>query len=407
MFQKSTALLAVAILAAPVAALAQSTYTFAYDGPPLPIFRDSANIVSIANVFVPKALTINKVTATIEIDYPRSGDLNVYMYSPALTRTKLLERNCGSTGSVVNVTFDDSASGKFSDVCPSTPGTFRGNEPLSNFNNQTALGIWSLAVENNGSDQFIGFLRGFTVAISGNLAVNKPVTTANGVFNAAGFQSATVSPGEMIDIEGFNLGPQTPVTAPAGDLPTSLGGTQVTFGGTPGAVAYASSYVLTVQVPFSVQAGKPTTMVVTYQNTTSDPITLDTLNVVPGIYTHSANGSGPVTAYNPDGSVNTLGNPAPKGQYVAITAAGLGALTPDLSTGQSPPASPAFMTVWPVTAVVDGFQANVAFAGAAPGLPGLYQINLQVPPNAASGARPITIYSQGVSSQFGTTIYVQ
>src|SRR5690242_15521815 len=78
------------------------TYTFTYNGPALPIYHDSANIISVANIFVPRAIRITKVTANVEIDYPRPGDLNVYMYSPILTRTKLLEKNCGSQGTLTN-----------------------------------------------------------------------------------------------------------------------------------------------------------------------------------------------------------------------------------------------------------------------------------------------------------------
>jgi len=35
------------------------------------------------------------VTASVQVQYSGVGDLNVYMWSPSGTRTKLLERNCG------------------------------------------------------------------------------------------------------------------------------------------------------------------------------------------------------------------------------------------------------------------------------------------------------------------------
>jgi len=390
------------------AAQAQTvTYTYSYSGPALPIFRDSADVITIAYVFVPRAIRITKVTANIEIDYPRPGDLNLYMYSPILTRTKLLERNCGSNGSVADVTFDDSAPSRYSDVCPSSPGSYRGNEPLSNFNGQVAFGTWSLAAENNGSDSFIGYLRGFSVTITGSVVTNKPITSTNSVYNSVGFQSAAVAPGEMVDIAGFNLGPTPAVTAPAGDLPATLGGVQVTFDGVPAAISYVSSYLLTVQTPFSVQPGKQTTMQVSYGGASSDPITLDVFNVVPGLYTQTPDGKGLITAVNSNGSMNSLLNPAAKGGNITIYASGLGTVSPALATGQTPPASPVSNTTWPVTAAVDGINATVSFAGAAPGFPGLYQINLQIPAGANSGARSIVLYGGGAPSQFGTIIYVQ
>ena len=120
---------------------------------------------------------------------------------------------------MVNVTFDDAAPTRYSDTCPSTEGAYRGNEPLSNFNGQIALGTWTIAVENNGSDDFIGYLRGFTLNITGTAATNKPLTAASAVYNAADLESGPVAPGEMVNIQGFNLGPSPIVLAPAGDFP--------------------------------------------------------------------------------------------------------------------------------------------------------------------------------------------
>jgi uncharacterized protein (TIGR03437 family) len=399
--------LAAGTLSLPANAQQPVTYTYAYNGPALQIFRDSANIITVVNLFVPRAITITKVTVNVEIDYPNPGDLNVFMYSPILTRTKLLERNCSSSASVSNVTFDDAAPTKYSDVCPSASGTYRGNEPLSNYNGQIALGTWSLAVENNGSDSVIGYLRGFTVTVTGTPVTTKPITGPNAVFNAAGYQSGAIAPGEMIYIEGVNLGPSTAVTAPAGNLPTSLGGSQVTFDGTPGALSYASQYVLVVQAPFSITPGQQTAMRVVNGSSTSDPVNLDVLNTAPGVYTQSADGRGAASAVNPDGSTNSVTRPASRGQYVAVYANGLGAVSPALATGQAPPVSPLSNTTLPVTATVDGISATVAFAGAAPGFPGLYQVNVQIPLGASSGARLLTLFSGGVASQSGVSIFIQ
>ena len=134
-------LAAAASLYLPAGARAQSvTYSYSYQGPPLPILRNSADIITIANIFVPKAIRISKVTATVEIDYPRPGDLNIFMYSPILTRTKLLERNCGSQGSVANVTFDDGAPSRYSDACPAGAGSFSGKKKQYKNKNQNKLG---------------------------------------------------------------------------------------------------------------------------------------------------------------------------------------------------------------------------------------------------------------------------
>jgi len=409
----SAAMIAAALMTtafAPTAAQAQNlSYTYSYDGAPLPIFRDSANIITVASLFIPRSILITKVTVNIDVDYPRPGDMNIYIYSPILTRTKLLERNCGSQGALTNITFDDSAASRYSDACPSmSGGSYRGNEPLSNFNNQNALGLWSLAVENNGSDDFIGYLRGYTVTFNGSSQNTQPITAPQAVYNVAGFQSGVVAPGELVNIAGANLGPGTSVTAPAGNLPTSLGGVQVSFDGTPAPLSFVSANLLTAQVPFGVKVGTTSTLSITYQNSTSIPVPLIVANAVPGVYTQSADGTGIVSAVNPDGSLNSETHPAVKGSYVSIYAAGLGAVSPALANGQVPPISPLSTTVSPVSAVIDGFPATVTFAGAAPQLVGVYQINLTIPLLAGSGPRALSIYQGGAAlSQNLVRIYVQ
>jgi uncharacterized protein (TIGR03437 family) len=406
----AAAVLAITAMAfAPAPAQGQNlSYTYSYNGPPLPIFRDSANIISVANIFVPRSILVTQVTANIDIDYPNPGDMNIFMYSPILTRTKLLERNCGGQGTLTNITFDDTAANRYSDVCPVTGGSYRGNEPLSNFNNQNALGTWSLAVENNGSDSLIGYLRGFTIVFNGTAQNFKPITSPQSVFNAASFQSAVVAPGEMLTIAGANLGPSASVTAPAGNLPTSLGGVQVTFDGVPAGLSYVSTNILSVQAPVGLTQGVKTDMRVINQATSSDSVLIDVAAAVPGIYTQSANGRGQVTAVNADGTINSQFRPATKGTYVAIYAVGLGAVSPALATGQVPPNNPLSYTSSPVYASIDGYPATVTFAGAAPQLVGVYQINVLIPTQAGSGPRSLSVNVGGSgSSQNFVVIYLQ
>jgi len=86
--------------------LAQDTVTASYNGYPVPIMPDYWDTISVATITVPKALKITKVTAKINISYPQIGDLNIFLYSPDGTRTKLLEHNCGEKR-IIDATFDD------------------------------------------------------------------------------------------------------------------------------------------------------------------------------------------------------------------------------------------------------------------------------------------------------------
>src|SRR5512142_2339754 len=97
------------------------TFTYTYSGLPLPIFPDDWNTSSIASILVPKSISVTKVTASVQVQYSGVGDLNLFLWSPSGTRTKLLERNCGGLQNI-DTSFDDSASAMYHDVCPTEPG---------------------------------------------------------------------------------------------------------------------------------------------------------------------------------------------------------------------------------------------------------------------------------------------
>ena|SRR5215471_3689333 len=107
------------------------------------------------------------------------------------------------------------------------------------------------------------------------------------------------------------------------------------------------------------------------------------------------------------------------GEYIEINATGLG---PVMGTnGETPPrdgdpapasGSPLYQTKYPVTVSIGGVDAPVSFAGLAPGLVALYQINAQVPESAQTGdAVEVVVTVTGdngpVKSQAGVTIAVQ
>jgi uncharacterized protein (TIGR03437 family) len=61
----------------------------------------------------------------------------------------------------------------------------------------------------------------------------------------------------------------------------------------------------------------------------------------------------------------------------------------------------------PVTVAIGGQDAEVQFAGAAPGFAGLTQINVRVPETAAPGSTPVTMTVGGTPLNQGSiTIWV-
>ena len=146
---------------------------------------------------------MSKVTAQVQIQYPNSADLKVYLFSPNGTRTILLEHDCNVQN--VDTTFDDLLIGQFSrkDFCPVEAG--RGPFPariftLANFNGHSSFGTWSLAVENDESDSRSGWITGFSLTITCAPQLS-PITTTSEVVNAASLGGAgTIAPGEAISI---------------------------------------------------------------------------------------------------------------------------------------------------------------------------------------------------------------
>jgi len=409
---KSTAVAASVLLVTGLTAFAQqtATVTYAYNGLPLLIPVDSADVISIATITVPRALKMTKVTAQLQIQYPNTGDLNVYLYSPQGTRTKLLEHNCSIAN--VDTTFDDAAPSTWASFCPTEAGRgpFKANEPLSNFNSDdTSFGVWSLAIENDSSDSRAGWLNGFTLNITGTTQVT-PTINAMLIGNTASLSNTgTVAPGEMVSIVGLAIGPATPVSAPSGALPTTLGGTMVNFNGTAAPIAYVSQYRADVQVPFNVTPGGTMSVQVVANGQSSNTATVSVLNVAPGVYTASTTigGAGPTKAVNQTGTLNSVLNPATKGSVIAVYASGLGAVNPAVAAGAVPPTSPLSRVSGDVGAFIGGVAAMVQFAGLAPGSPGVYQVNIMVPATAPSGVQPLQIYSSGVPTQAGATIVIQ
>ena len=406
-------LLLVLAMSAPLALSQTQTFTYSYSGLPVPIFPDDWNTWSIMPLLVPKSISVTKVTVSLSIEYAGVGDLNVYLWSPSGTRTKLLERNCGGLQNI-NTTFDDSASAMYRDACPAEPGRgpFRGNEPLGNSARENAFGNWRLGVENNGSSR-TGVVTGFSITVTGQI-LGPPVIGPNTIVSTSSFENGLLAPGDQVSLFGVNLGPVSGVRADATKpLPTSLGQTTVTFDGTAAPLYYVSDAFVIAQVPTSLTPLSTARVQVTSATGSSVPVVLPVVATKPGIFTYEAGGKGQAKAINEDGSLNGDGSvngsdkPAAPRSVISIYATGLGPVDPPIGQGAPAPGSPLSRLTLPITANIGGRSAAVTFAGAAPGQVGVYQVNLIVPELTPSGAVRIVLSVDGNTSQNGVTIQVR
>jgi uncharacterized protein (TIGR03437 family) len=217
-----------------------------------------------------------------------------------------------------------------------------------------------------------------------------------GVSNAASYQpiTASLAPGELITLTGSGLYSGSGLdVAPSGAFPTSLGGVSVMIDSTPCPIYYVSATQIAVVVPYEV--GSNTTGLANIQVTNngkpSNTVQMYLTDAAPGSFSQNASGIGYAAAlHSATGQLITQANPAQPGEYISLFLTGLGAVTPTVPDGALGPSNPLSIanvyTAGFLTVLFNDYtngslqnQGTIQFAGLAPSLAGLYQINVQVP----------------------------
>lgn len=160
----------------------------------------------------------------------------------------------------------------------------------------------------------------------------------SGVSNAADSEQKTLVAGSFATIMGTRLTGNT---------------LKVTFDGVPAAVTYASEKQLNVIVPAEMAGKQTASLVVSVDGTASAPVTVNLGIAAPAIF--------PGAVLNQDNTVNGASAPAATGSVVQVFATGL-----------------------PAAGVITAKVHDVAipvpvYGGAAPGMPGVQQVNIQIP----------------------------
>jgi uncharacterized protein (TIGR03437 family) len=140
-------------------------------------------------------------------------------------------------------------------------------------------------------------------------------------------------------------------------------------------LSYVSDTQLTFYVPDDVPLGR-TELVIANALGISDPVPVNVTPVSPGIFFDAVSGFGQILVAG-TGRL-TLDRPARAGEYLEIYCTGLGGFEPEVRIG--------------------GVSARVLFSGAVAGSPGLNQVNVEIPEGLASGAQPLYLIVNGVSS---------
>ncbi len=266
----------------------------------------------------------------------------------------------------------------------------------------TDLPVTSGAVQSRAPGTFD---KGYTSFVAKFL---QPFFTPAGVVNAASYVSGKVAPGEIVSIFGCDIGPETPVPyhLTNNTFDNLVNQTRVLFDGVAAPIIFAWKDQTSVVVPYTVAGKQTTSMVAEYRGIQSPQVTLPVANIVPGLFTQNATGSGAGAVLNSDYSLNRAGNGAARGDYIMVFGTIGGESGQDGVIVGGPLAHPMSNSV---TATVGGVNAQVLYVGNAPGLIwGMMQLNLVIPSSVTPGSSvPLVLNIGGTQTQGSVTITVK
>jgi len=234
------------------------------------------------------------------------------------------------------------------------------------------------------------------------------------VLNSASVSAtAQISPGSWVTILGNRLANSTSIAS--GTFPSTLAGTAVVIGSTALPLDYVSPTQVNALLPFSLMPNTTVSLVVQRSGTESVPIDVTIADLGPAIFAVNGvgTGQGAVTIASSGVLAAPVGafpgsQPVARGDFLAIYCSGLGAVNNTPADGAPAPSSPPLATTLATPSVsIGGVPAVVSYSGLAPGLVGLYQVNVQVPTNAPTGPAVNLAISVGSLTSNTVTVAVQ
>jgi uncharacterized protein (TIGR03437 family) len=237
--------------------------------------------------------------------------------------------------------------------------------------------------------------------------------TISAVVNAASFSSnGTISPRQLITFFGTGLGPPEGqgfvldgalrATAQPAPYPTlTLGNfsgaiANATVTGTNLPVIYSNDKQVTTQGPVTNPASNSYLLYFGWNGLTLlQPQAVRTVAAVPALFASEGNAA----AIHEDGSRNSAANGAAAGSVVQFYGTGFGAIDTNIALGDFFSPTAEIRTTNAVSVTIGGAEAEVVFAGGAPGqIGGVYQLNVRIPAGLAGGAQKVSVSVAGQNS---------
>ncbi len=223
----------------------------------------------------------------------------------------------------------------------------------------------------------------------------QPQLSAAGLVNAASFTAGLV-PGSLATAftSGLLSANQT-LAAAAVPLPTALGGIRLRINGEAvpllAIVRNAQGEQVNFQVPWQIPAGSTARLDLEAAGQTSAVVESVIARLAPGVFSQDGN-----TALLIQNSSFALASSLNRTDIYVAYATGLGPLESPLASGAASAipirlASSAALTI-------GGVPAQISYAGAAPGFPGVYQINFRAGAGTPAGNQDLVLTIDSVAS---------
>jgi uncharacterized protein (TIGR03437 family) len=215
------------------------------------------------------------------------------------------------------------------------------------------------------------------------------------VVNAASFEAGIV-PGSLATAFTAGLIAGAGITAATQvPLPFSLGGVSVAVNGV-GAPVLAVANVngveqVNFQAPFEL-TGDSASVAISSAGQTATAANVRTTSSQPAIFTRD--GVQAVAVHNAGYTLVTGQSPLERGEFAFLYATGLPPPANRPATGAGAPLSPLAQSAAEV--FLAGIPCQVQFAGLAPALVGVFQVNFRVPADAPAGLREIRLRAGGL-----------
>jgi uncharacterized protein (TIGR03437 family) len=191
-----------------------------------------------------------------------------------------------------------------------------------------------------------------------------PTVTVTSVVNAATFANTPLVAGSLATVMGTNLNGKA---------------VSVTFDGTAATLLYTGTSQINLQVPAGLGSKNTATLIVTVDGVSSAPATVQLSPAWPAIFAHGV--------LDQNNQENTAASPAAGASVLQVFATGI----PEGAT---------------VTAQIGDRTGLVPqYAGPAPGIPGVQQVNVAVPGDLTPGATSLTLCATVGGQQYCSPSY--